>query len=159
MNKVREFKIDSTLWATPAKIINLLDFKPEKLSVETKSNTNNDIKVHQVRYENGGFCLTIDNIRGYFNFSNNLGILTMIFANDDQKNKYHQIWKEILKIINKKNGELGLHEKIKIIDSDLPIEHVFKIPLITIAIKSLIEKNNKFYLELSLKHCLYEIKS
>ena len=46
MNKVRELKINSTLWATPAKIINLLDFKPEKLSVETKSNTNNDIKVH-----------------------------------------------------------------------------------------------------------------
>ena len=27
---IRELKIDSTLWATPAKIINLLDFKPEK---------------------------------------------------------------------------------------------------------------------------------
>ena len=47
------------------KIINLLDFKPEKLSVETKINTNNDIKFHQVRYENGGFYLTINNIRGY----------------------------------------------------------------------------------------------
>ena len=154
-----ELKIDSTLSATPAKIINLLDFKPENLSVETKINTNNDIKVHQVRYENGGFYLTIDNIRGYFNFSNNLGILTMIFDNYDKKNKYHQIWKEILKIINKENGELRLHERIKIIDSDLPIEHVFKIPSITIFIKSLIEKNNKFYLELSLNHCLYEIKS
>ena len=31
MNKVRELKIDRTLWATPAKIINLLDFKPEKV--------------------------------------------------------------------------------------------------------------------------------
>ena len=27
----KELKIDSTLWATPAKIINLLEFKPEKL--------------------------------------------------------------------------------------------------------------------------------
>ena len=87
MNKIRELKIDSTLWATPAKIINLLDFKPEKLSVETTSNTNNDIKVHQVRYGNGGFYLTIDDIRGYFNFSNNLCILTMILDNDDQKKK------------------------------------------------------------------------
>ena len=121
MNKVRELKIDSTLWATSAKIINLFDFKPEKLSVETKSNTNNDIKVHQVRYENGGFYLTIDNIRGYFNFSNNLGILNMIFANDDQQNKYHQIWKKKLKVINRENGELELHEKIKMIDSDLRI--------------------------------------
>ena len=50
----------------------------------------------------------------------------MIFDNDDQKNKYHQTWKEILKIINKENRELELHEKINIIDSDLPIEHILK---------------------------------
>ena len=73
MNKVRELKTDSTLWATPAKKVNLLDFKPEKLSIETESNTNNCIKIHNVRYKNGGFYLAIDNIRGYFTFSNNLG--------------------------------------------------------------------------------------
>ena len=156
MNKIRELKIDSTLWATPSKRINLLDFTPEKLSTETKSN-NNNIKVHQVRYENGGFYLTIDNIRVYFNFSNNFGTLTMLFANDDQQNRY-QVWKEILKIINGGNGELKLHEKIRLFDNNLPIEHMFKIPTITIVIRSLIEKNNKFYLELSLNHCLYEIR-
>ena len=56
-------KIDSTLWVTPSEIVNLLDFKPEKLSIETECNANNDIKVHQVSYENGGFYLTIDNLR------------------------------------------------------------------------------------------------
>ena len=157
MNKVRELKIDSTLWATPAKIVNLIDFEPEKLSVETEVNTNNGIKVHNVRYENGGFYLTIDNIRSYFNFSNNLGTLTMLFADIDQQDKYHQVWKEIFKIINRENGELKLHEKIRLFYNDLPVEHVFKIPSITIVIKSLIEKNNKFYLELSINHCLYEI--
>ena len=106
MDKVKELKINSTLWATTSRLVNLLDFKPEKISIETKSNSNNDIKVHHVRYENGGFYLTIDNLRGYFDFSNNLGTLTMIFANDDQQNKYHRVWKEILKIINGRNGEL-----------------------------------------------------
>ena len=156
MNELRELEIDSTLWTTPSKIINLLDFKPENLSTKTKNNSNNNIKVHHVRYENGGFYLTIVNIRGYFNFSNNLGTLNMIFANDDQQNKYHQVWKEILKIINGGNGELKLHEKIRLFDNDLLVKRVFKIPSITIVIKSLIEKN-KFYLELSLNHCLYEI--
>ena len=56
---IRELKIDSTLWTTPAKIINLLDFKPKKLSIDTKINGNNNtpdpsskdlIKIHQVRY-------------------------------------------------------------------------------------------------------------
>ena len=157
MNKVRELKIDSTLWATSAKTVNLLDFKPEKLSIETESNTNNGIKVHNVRYENGGFYLTIDNIRGYFNFSTNLGTLTMLFADIDQQDKYHQVWKEVFKIINRENGELKLHEKIRLFYNDLLLEHVFKTPSITIVIKSLIEKNNKFYLELSINHCLYEI--
>ena len=124
MNELRKLEIDSTLWTTPSKMINLLDFKPEKLSAKTKNNSNNTIKVHHVRYENGGFYLTIDNVRGYFNFSNNLGTLNMIFAYDDQQNKYHQVWKEILKIINGGNGELKLHEKIRLFDNDLPVKRV-----------------------------------
>ena len=69
MNKVKELRIDSTLWATPARLVNLLDFKPEKLSIETESNANNDMKdmKEKIRYENSGFYLTIDNLRGYFN--------------------------------------------------------------------------------------------
>ena len=157
MDKVKELKIDSTLWATPSKLVNLLDFKPEKLSIKTKSNINNDTKVHQVRYENGDFYLTIDILRGYFNFSNNLGTLNMLFADNDQQNKYHRVWKEILKTINGGHGELKLHEKTRLFDNDLPIEHMFEIPSIIIVIKSLIEKNNKFCLEISLNHCLYEI--
>ena len=82
----------------------------------------------------------------------------MLFSDNDQQEKYHQVWKEILKIINGGHGELKLHEKIRLFDNDLPIDHVFEIPTITIVIRSLIEKNNKFYLELLLNHCLYEIK-
>ena len=91
MNKVKELRINSTLWATPAKLVNLLDFKPEKLSIKTENNDSNDIKVHQVKYENGGFYLTIDNIKGYFSFSGNTIVLDMIFSNDDEKNKYHEV--------------------------------------------------------------------
>ena len=156
MNKVKELKIDNTLWATPAKIINLIDFKPEKLSIKTE-NDGPSIKVHQVRYENGGFYLTIDKIKGYFKLDDNInGILDMILT-DDQKNKYHQVWKEVFKLVNNENGELKLHKKIRLFDIDLPIEKIFKIPSITIVIKLLIEKENKFYLELALNHCFYEI--
>ena len=156
-SNVRELKVDSTLWATPAKIINLLDFIPEKLSIKTEINTNDNIKVHQVRYENSGFYLTIDNIKGYFSFNDNTVVLDMIFFNDDQKNKYHEVWKELFKIVNDGNGELKIHEKNLLSDSDILTDKIIKITSITIVIKSLIEKDNKFYLELSLNHCLYEI--
>ena len=153
-SNAKELKIDSTLWATTAKIINLLDFKPEKLSIKTE-NDESSIKVHQVRYENGGFYLTIDNIKGYFSFSNNTVLLDMIFSNDDQKNKYHQAWKEIFKIVDNENGELNLHEKHVLSDSDIPTDKIIKITSVTIVIKSLLEKNNKLYLELSLNHLSY----
>ena len=115
------------------------------------------MKVHNVRYENGGFYLTIDNSRGYFNFSNNLGALTMLLDYINQQSKYHQVWKDIFKTINGGHGELKLHGKIILFDNDLPTEHVFKIHSITVVIKSLIEKNNKFYLELSINHCFYKL--
>ena len=59
MNKIRELKIDSTLCATPAKLVNLLDFKPEKLSIKTENDKLITIITDQVRYENGGFYLAL----------------------------------------------------------------------------------------------------
>ena len=91
-------KINSTLSATPSKLVNLLDFKPDKISIKTEGNTKNDIKVHNVRYENGE--------KGHFDFSNNVGSLNMLFVDNDQKNKYYRVWKQILKIINEGHGEL-----------------------------------------------------
>ena len=100
-------------------------------------------------------------MKGYFSFIDNNVVLNMIFSNDDQKNKYHQVWKEIFKIVrsavNDENGELKIHEKIRLFDSDILTDKIIKIPSITIVIKSLIEKDNKFYLQLSLNRCLYEI--
>ena len=157
MNKVKELRADSPLWATPARLVNLLDFEPEKVSIETENNDNNNTRTHNIKYKNGGFYLTINNLRGYFNFNNNLGTLTMLFDDINQQNKYFQVWKDIFKIINREHGELKLHEKIRLYHNDLPIKQVFKIYSKAVVIKSLIEKNNKFYLELSINHCLYKL--
>ena len=72
--RIKELKIDNTLWAKPAKLVNLLDFKPEKLTIDKELNNSihntpgasskDLIDIYQVRYENGGFYLTIDNIKG-----------------------------------------------------------------------------------------------
>ena len=132
--RIKELKIDSTLWADPKRIINLLDFDPEKLGIYTELNS----------------------ISNYFNVDDNVGSILNLILTDDQKNEYHQVWKEIFKKINDGNGELILHEKIRLIDSNFPIEKIFKIHSITIVIKSLIEKDNKFYLELALNRCLFE---
>ena len=150
---IKELKIDSTLWADPKRIINLLDFDPKKLGIYTELNSISNtpdasskdlIEVYEVRSDDGGFYLVIDDIKGYFNINDNVGTILNLILTDDQKNKYHQVWKEIFKKINDGNGELILHEKIRLIDSNFPIEKIFKIHSITIGITSLIEKDNKF---------------
>ena len=56
------------------------------------------------------------NRKGYFSFSDNIVVLNMIFSNGDQKNKYHQVWKEVFKIVrcavNDGNGELKFTKKL-----------------------------------------------
>ena len=102
--------------------------------------------MYEVRYDDGGFYLVIDDIKGYFNIDDDVGSILNLILTDDKKNKYRQVWKEIFKKVKYGNGELVLHEKIRLIDSYFPIEKIFKIHSITIVIKSLIEKDNKFYL-------------
>ena len=142
MNKTKELKIDNTLWATPSKLVNLRDLNPDKISIKTENNTNNDIKIHYVRYEHDGFYLVIDDIEDYFDFSHNLGHLNLLFDYDNKQNKYYQVWKEILKTINGGHGKIRSCKEIRLFNNELPIEYVFKINSITIVIESLIEKKN-----------------
>ena len=84
------------------------------------------IEVYEVRYDDGGFYLVIDDIKSYFNIDNNVGSILNLILTDDQKNKYHQVWKEIFKKVNDENGELILHEKIRLIDSNFPFLRVIE---------------------------------
>ena len=104
LERIKELKNDSTLWTDPKRIINLLDFDPKKLSVYTELNSISNtpdasskdlIEVYEVRYDDGRFYLVIDDIKGYFNIDDNGGIILSMILTDDQKNKYHQVWKEI----------------------------------------------------------------
>ena len=65
----------------------------------------------------------------------------------------------ISKIINGGRGELKSCKEIRLFYDDLPIGYAFKIHSITIVIRSIIEKDNKFYPEISLNRCSYEIKT
>ena len=94
--RIKELKIDNTLWAKPAKLVNLLDFKPEKLTIDKELNSIHNIPdasskdlidIYQVRYENGGFYLTIDNIKGYFKPDDNINGILDIILTVDQKHK------------------------------------------------------------------------
>ena len=89
-----------------AKIVNILDFNSEKLSI---IRTNND-QMH-VYYDNNPFFLAIDNLKGYFEEHNdkyniagkakNNKYFTITFTSEYQKLMYTEILKKINKDINK----------------------------------------------------------
>ena len=155
---MQELKIDSTLWTIPTKLVNLLDFIPSKLTVQTESNIKDDISVHYVKYDGSGFYIIIDNLKGYFDFSHNEGYLNMLFASGDQELKYHQVWKDIVTLINGGLGEIKGSTQIRLFSNDdLPLGYVFKIYSITIVLRSVVEKDNKFYPQISLNYSSYEV--
>ena len=57
------------------------------------------------------------------------------------------------------HGELESCKEIRLFYDDLPTGYAFKIHSMIIVIRSLIEKDNKFYPEISLNHCSYESKA
>ena len=101
---IKELKIDSTLWADPKRIINLLDFDSKKSSIYKELNTPDAsskdlIEVYEVRYDNGGFYLVIDDIKGCFSVDDNVASILNLILTDDEKNKYHQYGKKFLKML------------------------------------------------------------
>ena len=138
----------------------LTKFTLEKLSVQKETDIKNEIKIHYVEYENGGLYLVIDDLKGYFDFkNNNVGYLNMLLADSYQQEKYFKNFKEILKAIGASDdSELRSAAEIRLFSSDdLPMGYVFKINTITIVVRSVVEKDNKFYPQVSLNHCSYEI--
>ena len=77
--------------------------------------------------------------------------------------KYTSLWDKIKDAIKKiNNGKLGEYEKyyIKIkfsSDEDLPLNKILKLHMLTIIARSVFEEDGKYYPQVFLDDCLYEV--
>ena len=63
-------KIKNPLFTYHARLVNILDFNPEKLSIKKVCAINDELeRICYVKYNNNSFCLVIDNLTGYFKYS------------------------------------------------------------------------------------------
>ena len=95
---VNSINIINNLLAHRAKIINILDFNSEKLSVIRNNDKTN------VYYDNNPLFLAIDGLKGYFEEHDDANntifgskkdkYLTIIFTNEHQKLLYKEILKK-----------------------------------------------------------------
>ena len=144
MNKVRELKIDSTLRAIPSKLVNLFDFKPEKLSIEKVSDFNDDLNsIYYFKYDKNPFYLVINDLKGYFKEKDKKA-LEFIMEDQEQANIYNQIWNKIKKLINNMDGvNFGFGDYFRDrgfikfhTDDTLPLDSMVNIYSMTIFIRS-----------------------
>ena len=157
-NKISEIKklsIDSTLWAKPTEIVLLDDIDLDKLSTKGKYISKYDLIDYTVRYDGGGFWLTINDLEGYFDFNNNIGFLELIFKDESQESLYDKIWDRVIN--NEDNKVIKDSKKIRLSSNDLPSGNKFKISTITIVIKSIVKKGGKYYPQISLNNCMYKV--
>ena len=118
-------KIKDPLFTYHARLVKILDFNPEKLSIEKVCAINDELEhIYYVKYNNHSFYLVIDDLKGYFKYSKEKDIaelttessalarsslerrkeLKFIIEDQRQAKIYNQIWNKIKELINKVDG-------------------------------------------------------
>ena len=155
-------------------MINIKNFDPNLLKIDKKSYKNIDIyyigyitmkdseyvKINSVN----PLYLIINEVDGYFEEINGNKYLTLVSTDKNKEvlTKYTKLWdgiKNSIEKINNKSGEYGKDfMKIKF-DSDdsLPLNKTLKLHNMTLIVRSVFEGDGKYYPQVSLDECLFEL--
>ena len=161
-------KIKDPLFTYHALLVNILDFNPEKLSIEKVCAINNELEhIYHVKYNNNSFYLVIDNLKGYFKYSKEKDRKKLKFIIEDQRQAkiFNQIWNKIKELINSVDGvNFGFNDYFRdhgVIrfdtDDTLPLDTMVSVYSMTIAIRSVYKTYyDRFYPQIHLANCIYK---
>ena len=160
-------KIKDPLFTYHARLVNILDFNPEKLSIEKVCAIKDELEhIYYVKYNNNSFYLVIDDLKGYFKYSKEKDIKKLEFIIEDQRQAkiYNQIWDKLRELINNVDGvNFGFidyfrdHGVIRFdTDGTLPLDAMVSVYSMTIVIKSVYrDYYDRFYPQIHLANCIY----
>ena len=161
-------KIKDPLFTYHTRLVNILDFNPEKLSIEKVCAINDELEhIYYVKYNNNSFYLVIDDLIGYFKYSKEKDRKKLKFIIEDQRQAkiYNQIWDKIKKLINSVDGvNFGFsdyfrnHGVIRFdTDDTLALDAMVSIYSMTIVIRSVYSNYyDRFYPQIHLANCIYK---
>ena len=148
-------KIKDLLFTYHARLVNILNFNPKKLSIEKVHAINDELeRIYYVKYGGDPFYLIIDDLKGYFKYSKEKDTTELsslerrkeleFIIEDQRKTKiYNQIWDKIKELINSVDGvnfELSDyfrdHGVIRFDTDTLPLYTMISVYSITIVIRS-----------------------
>ena len=91
-------KIKDLLFTYRARLVNILDFNPKKLSIEKVCAIDDEQEhIYYIKYGEDPFYLVINDLKGYFKYSKEKSRKELGFIIEDQKQAkiYNQIWNKI----------------------------------------------------------------
>ena len=160
-------KIKDPLFTYHLRLVNILDFNPEKLSIEKVCVINDELEhIYYVKYNNNSFYSVINNLKGYFKYSKEEDEKKLKFIIEDQmKTKiYNQIWDKIKELINsvddvnfRFSDYFRDHGVIRFdTDDTLPLNTMVNIYSMTLIIRSVYSNYyDRFYPQIHLANCIY----
>ena len=93
-------KIKDPLFTFKTRLVNILDFNPKKLSIQKVCAISDEIEsIYYVKYDEDPFNLVIDDLKGYFKYSEEKE-LKFIIEDQSKRKIYDQIWDWIKEFIN-----------------------------------------------------------
>ena len=157
-------KIKDPLFTYHARLVNILDFNPKKLSIEKVCAINDELeRIYYVKYGGDPFYLVIDDLKGYFKYSKEKDTTEkkLKFIIEDQRKRkiYNQIWDKIKELINSIDY-INFRDRNVIIfntDDTLPLDAMVSVYSITTIIRPVYKSCcDRFYPQIYLKNCIYK---
>ena len=153
-------KIKDPLFTYKARLVNILEFNPKKLSIEKVCAINDEQEhIYYIKYGGDPFYLVINDLKGYFKYSKEKNRKELEFIIEDQKQAkiYNQIWNKIKELISSVDGvNFGFSDYFRdhgiiIFDTDDTL------PLEDISIESVYrDYYDRFYPQIHLENCIYK---
>ena len=127
-------KIKDPLFTYRARLVNIIDFNPKKLSIEKVCAINDEKEyIYYIKYGGDPFYLVTNDLKGYFKYSKeHKKELEFIIEDQKQAKIYNQIQNKIKELINSVDGvNFGFSDYFRdhgiiIFDTDdtLPLENI-----------------------------------
>ena len=164
MGNIKQINIKNQTYYLFNDMINIQDFEPSLIKIDKKSYKN--IGIYYIGYitiKSISDCENINN--GYTEESNGNKYLTFSSTDKNKKvlEKYAKLLDEIkyyIQTINAdKSGEYDKdYMKIKFnSDDDSPLNKILKLQMLIIIVRSVFEEDGKYYPQVLLDECLYEV--
>ena len=169
---IRQLNIKGRTYYFYNDLINIKNFNSNNLKLDKKSVLGNDVyyigyitKKPQWNVNSvNPLYLTINKIKGHFEEVDGDKYLIIRSENGDIMQKYQEVFdgiNEIIKRINDYSQPIkyeNRYMKIKFnIDNNIPLNKIIYFPTITIIIRSVTQKDVKYYPQLFLDECLYKV--